>query len=90
MKILSESQIIPYCFADQVLKAVNHVIEEEEKVRMCTKKQARKLGRCDNYLRNLKLSLTGPLTDYPLTGVGARRPKNLSIFHFACSGGGGY
>ena len=47
MKILSESQIIPYCFADQVLKAVNHVIEEEEKVRMCTKKQARKLGRCD-------------------------------------------
>ena len=34
--------------------------------------QARKLGRCDSYLQNLKTLPTHPLTD-PLTGVGARR-----------------
>ena len=33
-----------------------------------TYKQARKLGRCDSYLRNPKTKLT-----HPLTGVGARR-----------------
>ena len=34
--------------------------------------QARKLGRCDSYLRNLKTLLTDSLT-HPIRRVGARR-----------------
>ena len=40
------------------------------------RKQAHKLGRCDSYLQNLKLSITHSLT-HSLTGVGAIASKNL-------------
>ena len=40
------------------------------------KKQARKLGRCDSYLRNLKTLLTDSLT-HPIRQVGARRCNRI-------------
>ena len=54
-----------------IIVVVGTLFRHTRKTMFLTSEQACKLGRCNNYLRNLKASLTDSPT-HPLTGEGAR------------------
>ena len=58
-------------FTLQRVKRAKKIIHQKI-ITIIATKQARKLGRCDSNLQNLKTLLTHSLT-HPMTGVGARR-----------------